>query len=151
MQKILLKIITPEKVVSEEEIYQITLPIQEGEITMLPNHIPYIGALASGEIIFRRESANSDEIALAVSGGFVEFHDNVLMLLADTAERAENIDIARAEAARTRAEELMQQQTTRMDSEEYARVAASLDKQLTRIRVARKHHTKHGSIAETQE
>jgi F-type H+-transporting ATPase subunit epsilon len=142
MKKITLKIITPEKVVSEEEVYQVTLPILEGEITMLPDHIPYIGALQAGEIVLRKDSAQSDDIVLAVSGGFVEFHDNVLTLLADTAERAEGIDVARAEEARKRAEELMQQMT-RTDSEEYARVAASLEKQLTRLRVARKHSGKH--------
>jgi F-type H+-transporting ATPase subunit epsilon len=142
MKKITLKIITPEKVVSEEEIYQITLPVKDGEITILPEHIPYIGALKAGEIVFRGESAQSKEVTLAVSGGFVEFHDNVLTLLADTAERADAIDMERAESARKRAEELMQQQATHMDSEEYARVAASLEKHLARIRVARKHHTK---------
>ncbi len=144
MNRIILKIITPEKVVSEEEVYQITLPIKDGEITMLPEHIPYIGALTAGEVVFRKESAQSEETTLAVSGGFVEFHDNVLTLLADTAERAEAIDMDRAQEARKRAEELMQQ-TVRHDSEEYARVAASLQKHLARIRVARKHRSKHNT------
>jgi F-type H+-transporting ATPase subunit epsilon len=150
MKKITLKIITPEKVVSEEEVYQVTLPIKEGEITILPEHIPYIGALKAGEIVYRKESAQSEEIALAVSGGFVEFHDNVLTLLADTAERAESIDIERAEEARKRAEEMMRQ-THQINGEDYARVAASLEKELTRIKVARKHHTKHGLSIDTKE
>lgn len=148
MKKITLKVITPEKVVSQEEVYQVTLPIVDGEVTILPDHIPYIGALQAGELIFRKESAQGEEVALAVSGGFVEFHDNVLTLLADTAEHADAIDMERAEAGRKRAEELMQK-TTRADSAEYARVAAILEKQLTRIRVARKHHTKHDPYRET--
>ncbi|MDD5083794.1 MAG: ATP synthase F1 subunit epsilon [Candidatus Moranbacteria bacterium] len=149
MKKITLKIITPEKVVSEEEVYQVTLPIEDGEITILPEHISYIGALKAGEVVYRKESAQSDEIALAVSGGFVEFHDNVLTLLADTAEYADAIDIARAQEAKERAEKLMRQDTF-LDSEEYARIAASLEKQLTRIRVARKHHAKHRAVPEVQ-
>ena len=150
MKSITLKIITPEKVVSEEEVYQITLPIKDGKITILPEHIPYIGSLTAGEVVFRKESAQSEEVILAVSGGFVEFHDNVLTLLADTAERAEAIDTERAEAGRKRAEELMQQ-IAQHDSEEYARVAASLQKHLARIRVARKHRSKHSSMTETQQ
>ncbi len=148
MKSMILKIITPEKVVSEEEVYQVTLPIQDGEVTLLPDHIPYIGALKAGEIVFRRESAQGDPIVLAVSGGFVEFHDNVLTLLADTAERGEDIDESRAQEAKKRAEDLMSQ-TSRTDGEEYARVAASLEKQLARLRVARKHRTRGGIHPDT--
>lgn len=143
MKKILLKIITPEALVSEEEVMQVLLPIIDGEVTILPNHIPYIGALKSGEVIYKKDSADNEGVVLAVSGGFVEFHDNTLVLLADTAEYADDIDMQRAQEARLRAEKLMQQ-TEKIDSEEYARVAASLEKQLTRLRIARKHHTRHG-------
>ncbi len=63
------KIITPERIVMEEEVYQATLPVIGGEVTILPNHIPYIGALKAGEIILRKE-ANGEEISLVTSGGF---------------------------------------------------------------------------------
>ena len=75
---------------------------------------------------------------LAVSGGFVEFDTNTLSILADTAERAEEIDIERAEAARMRAEKIKQEQVS-MGEEEYARVAAALEKEMARLKVARKH------------
>ena len=81
------KIVTPEKTVSEEEIYQVTLPIEGGEVTLLPDHMPYIGSLQAGEILLRHE-INGEATLLATSGGFVEFHDNTLVVLADTAERA---------------------------------------------------------------
>lgn len=136
------KIVTPERTVVEEEIYQVTLPVEGGEVTILPEHIPYIGALRAGEIVFRKEQ-NGEETSLATSGGFVEFHDNVLSLLADTAERAEEIDLARAEEARKRAEALKKERLT-MDDEEYARTAAALEKEMARVQVARKHHSRRG-------
>lgn len=136
------KIVTPERTVMEEEAYQATLPVVGGEVTILSNHIPYIGAIKAGEIIIRKE-ANGEEISLVTSGGFVEFHDNTLVILADTAERAEEIDLARAEEARTRAEEL-KKETIHMGEEEYARMAALIEKELARVRVARKHHSKRG-------
>lgn len=136
------KIVTPERTVVEEEIYQATLPVEGGDVTVLPNHIPYIGAIKAGEIILRKE-ANGDETSLATSGGFVEFHDNTLVILADTAERAEEIDLARAEEARKRAEELKQAQL-HVNDEEYARTAALIEKEFARVRVARKHHSKRG-------
>lgn len=142
MASIKLKVVTPEKTVVDLEVYQATLPVEGGEVTVLPNHIPYIGAIKSGEILLRK-TAGGEEVSLATSGGFVEFHDNTLVILADTAERAEEIDLARAEAARKRAEELKQVQT-QVSDEEYARTAALLEKELTRVRVARKHHSRRG-------
>lgn len=149
MKTILLKIMTPEQLVSEQTVTQITLPIQDGLVTLLPDHIPYIGALKAGEVVVRTSEKVSDEIALVVSGGFVEFHDNTLILLADTAEYVEAIDITRAEEARERASLLMQNK--HIDAEEYARAAASLEKQMTRLRVARKHHTKRGILGSSEE
>ncbi len=144
MSMIKFKIVTPEKTVLEEEIYQVTLPVLEGEVTILPNHIPYIGALVSGEIVLRK-TADGEEINLATSGGFVEFHDNMLVILADTAERAEEIDLARAEEARKRALELKKERVT-MDDEEYARTAALIEKEFARVKVARKHHSRRGGL-----
>jgi F-type H+-transporting ATPase subunit epsilon len=137
------KIVTPEKTVLEEEVYQVTLPVVHGEVTLLPHHVPYIGALNAGEIMLRK-TAGGEEISLATSGGFVEFHDDVLTVLADTAERAEEIDLARAEEARKRAEALKKERLT-MDDEEYARTAAMIEKEFTRIKVARKHHSRRGT------
>ncbi|MEI8360681.1 MAG: ATP synthase F1 subunit epsilon [bacterium] len=138
--KIQFKIVTPERLAYESEIDQVTLPIKGGQVTILPNHCSYIGALQPGEIMIKN---GNEEIHLALSGGFVEFANNSLIVLADTAERAEEIDIARAEAARTRAEELKKQKLT-MNELEYARVAAAIEKETSRLRVARKsHHNTH--------
>lgn len=126
----------------EQEVYQATLPVLHGEVTILPNHVPYIGALVAGEILLRSEP-NGLETSLATSGGFVEFHENQLTLLADTAERAEEIDLSRAEEARARAEALKKERIS-MDDEEYARTAAALEKEMARVKVARRHRGQHG-------
>jgi F-type H+-transporting ATPase subunit epsilon len=138
--KIKFKIATPERIVFEEEVNQVTLPTQEGEITVLPNHIPLISVLQAGELVAKKDG---EEIAMAVSGGMVEVQKNELTVLADTAERAEEIDLARAEEARRRAEKLKEEKV-RADEAEYAAVAATLEKNLARIKVAKKHLTKRG-------
>ena len=104
--RIKFKIVTPERTVCEQEIDQATLPVTDGEVTILPNHQSYIASLKAGEIILKNEKEN---IHMAVSGGFIEFDKNNLVILADTAERAEEIDLSRAEEARKRAEDLKNQ------------------------------------------
>jgi F-type H+-transporting ATPase subunit epsilon len=137
--KIKFKIVTPERTVSESEVDQITLPVLDGQVTILPGHRSYIAALKAGEIMLK---VDGKEILLVTSGGFVEFKDNTLVVLADTAEAAEEIDVTRAEEARKKAQEISAQKVT-MNEMEYARVAAAIEKESARIRVAKKHHTKH--------
>lgn len=134
------KIVTPERTVFEQEVDQITLPVSDGEVTILPGHRSYIASLKAGEIMLKN---GGEETLLAVSSGFVEFNDNVLVVLADTAEAAAEIDLVRAEEARKRAEEIGKQKVS-MDEMEYAKVAAAIEKEMARVRVAKKHHTKHG-------
>jgi F-type H+-transporting ATPase subunit epsilon len=138
--KINFKIVTSEKTVYEDVIDQATFMTTNGQITILPNHRSYITSLESGEAMVR---INGEEIFLSISGGFIEFHNNTLIVLADTAERAEEIDLSRAEEARKRAEELKKEAIS-MDDEDYARVAAAIQKESARIRVAKKHYTKKG-------
>jgi F-type H+-transporting ATPase subunit epsilon len=141
------KIVTPEKTVFEEAVSQATLPTTDGEITILPNHRSYIASLCPGELMVKpvnsADGKNGEEILISISGGFIEFHGNELVVLADTAERAEEIDLARAEEGRKKAEELKNQRVS-MDENEYARVAAAIQKESARIRVARKHRTRSG-------
>ena len=136
------KITTPEKTVYKDEIYQATLPVADGEVTILPNHRSYIASLKSGEIILKKKNEEK-EIDLAISGGFIEFHNNELIVLADTAERAEEIDLKRAEEAKKRAEDIKKQRVS-IDEVEYARVAAVLEKELARVKVARKYSKRRG-------
>lgn len=138
--KIKFKIVTPEKTVYEDSVDQVTLSTHEGEITVLPEHIPIIAVLAPGELVIKQDGK---EVAMAVSGGMIEVRKNEITILADTAERAEEIDLARAEEARERAEKLKDEKI-RMDETEYAAVAALMERNLARIRVAKKHLTRRG-------
>jgi F-type H+-transporting ATPase subunit epsilon len=139
-QKIKFKIVTPERTVQDMEIDQVTLPVLDGQVTILPGHRSYIAALKAGEIMLKTEGK---EILLVTSGGFIEFNDNTLVVLADTAEAAEEIDVKRAEEARQRAEKIKDEKVT-MNEMEYARVAAAIEKESARIRVAKKHHSRGG-------
>ena len=140
MQKIKFKIITPERTVYENEVDQITLPVTDGEVTILPDHRSYIASLKAGEIMLK---ADKEEVHLAVSGGFVELDQNNLIVLADTAEHADEIDEQRAEAARVKAEELKNKKIE-MSEEEFVRVASLVEKEMARVRVAKKHRSRKG-------
>lgn len=141
MSSLTLKLVTPERMVASLMASAVTLPIADGDVTILPTHTPYIGSLKAGEVIVHQ--TDGEMVSLAVSGGFIEFDSNTLTILADTAERADEIDMERAEAARARAEAIHLEQRA-MSDEEYARVAAALEKEMTRIRVVRKHRNRVG-------
>jgi len=136
--KIKFKIATPERVVYEDEIDQITLPTKMGEITVLPHHLPLVSALQPGEILLKKDG---QEVPMAVSGGFVELHDNELVILADTAERMEEIDEQRAELARARVQELLADRQS-AEAVDFTALAAKMEKELARLKVVRKykHH-----------
>lgn len=146
--KIKFKIATPEKVVYEDEIDQITLPTKMGEITILPNHVPLVSSLAPGEILIKK---GKEEIPLAVSGGFLELANNQLVILADTAERVEEIDEERAEAGRQRAKELLEKKQA-VEEVDFTYLAAKMEKELARLKVARKYrHLRKGPQIQIQE
>jgi F-type H+-transporting ATPase subunit epsilon len=138
-----LKIITPESLLVETLAKSVTLPLADGEVTILPEHEAYIGLAKPGEIIFKNEEGKEESFALA--GGFIEFHNNVLVVMADAAEAAAEIDIERAEAAKKRAEELMNS-PVEMDEEAYRRTSAILERELARLRVAKKHASHRGIL-----
>ncbi|MEK7064872.1 MAG: ATP synthase F1 subunit epsilon [Patescibacteria group bacterium] len=136
MKILKLKIATPEKVIYENEILQVSIPTMDGEITVLPNHVPLISVLKAGEM---RIVDKEGEQILAVSGGFLEVRgQNEIVILADNAERATEIDIDRAEQARLRAEELMKQ-TKSVEDVDFARLQAMIDREMNRVRVGKKY------------
>lgn len=135
MKKFSLKIVTPERVLFEGEVFQVSVSTTMGQITVLPNHIPLVAQLSPGEILVRFNG--SDESLMVVSGGIVEVLPEQVVILADTAERAEEIDEARAEEARQKAEELLK--TKVADAEQFALFTAQMEKELARLRVARKY------------
>ena len=130
------KIVTPEKLVYENEIYQVSIPTTSGEITVLPNHIPMVSVLAVGEL---KIVDKDGEHPYAVAGGFLEIKgENKIVILADKAERADTIDVERAKEARKRAEEEMIKAKAGEDVD-FARFQALIDKEMNRIRVGNKY------------
>lgn len=129
-----LKIITPERIVLDEAVDSVTLPTTEGEITILPDHIPLISTLASGDIVAR---VNGEDVPMAVSGGFVEVSNNDVKILADFAEHVSDLSEDAVAKARARAEELkrMKDDASVVDFEHYE---AELERSLTRVKVADK-------------
>lgn len=139
--KINFKIATPERVVFKDEVDSITLPTVMGEITILPNHIPLISVLKTGEITVKN---GEDEFSMAVAGGFVEVLSEKVVVLADRAERSEEIDVARAEAAMERARKLREEKN--VDTVEFAALSAQIEKEMARLRVGRKQQKRVESI-----
>ncbi len=133
-----LKIITPERVVYEDEITEVTLPTTTGEITILADHEPLVTLLKPGELVIRKER---ELIHLAVSTGLVEMRTaNELLILADTAEHAEELELEKIKEAQARAEELLKNKHN-MEDVEFAQAQAALERELARIKVAtRRRH-----------
>jgi len=125
------EIVTPERVVLKQEILQITVPTTSGEITVLPDHIPLVSVLKPG-VIEIKLSNNSSEI-ISVSGGFIEVMKDKVVILADTAERAAELDEERIRQAQQRAEKL-KEEARNVDDVQFAAVAAKLEKELARLR-----------------
>ncbi len=135
MNLIKFEIVTPEKVLTKEMVKSITTPTKEGVITILPRHIPLVGILVPGIIEYKKEN---DEIEMmAVSSGFIEVLKDKVVILADTAERADEIDLARAEEARQKAEAAKERAENESDVD-FAGITAQLEKELARIKVAQK-------------
>jgi len=135
MRSIKFEIVTPERVVLKEEIQQITLPTKAGEITVLPDHIPLVASLQAGVINIKKK--NGEEEIISISGGFLEVSKDKIVILADTAERAEELDLARVEEARQRAEEL-KQSTTSADKMRFAEINAALERELARTKAVKR-------------
>ena len=126
-------IVTPDRVVLSDEATALVAPGVEGSYGVLFNHAPLLSALAAGELRYRRN--NSEEIRLAVSGGFLQVFDNQITVLADAAELAKEIDVDRARAARDRARQQLSIAENAPAAEREVAQAA-LDRALNRIRVA---------------
>ena len=136
MAGIRLDIVTAERVVYSEEVDSVVAPSSEGQLGILPHHAPLMTTLREGELQIRK---GGEEFFLAISGGFLEARPDKIIVLADTAERVEEIDIARAEEAKRRAEERLGQLDTTADA---ARAEAALRRSLMRLKVVGKRRKK---------
>lgn len=132
MPKIRLEIISAERVVYSEDVDIVVAPGIQGQLGILAHHAPLMTMLQPGELMVRR---NNEEESMFVSGGFLEVRGDKVVVLADIAERADEIDIARAEAAKHRAEERIAEHPAHVD---HARAEAALLRSMIRLRVAEK-------------
>jgi F-type H+-transporting ATPase subunit epsilon len=133
MAKIKLEIVTAEKLVYSEEVDEVIAPGIDGELGILPHHAPLMTMLQPGVLTVKKDG---DEINMAVSGGFMEVRPERIIILADAAERAEEIDIARAEEARQRAEQA--RAGAPAGAEAALAAEASLKRSLIRLKVAQR-------------
>lgn len=130
------KILTPERLVMEGEAVSVSVMTESGEITVLPGHIPLATLLKAGEM--RVRDAQGNETLLAVSTGLFEVKEkNEIVVLADTAERSDELELAAIEEAKKKAEEALLNARNREDVS-LADAAAHLERELARYRVALK-------------
>lgn len=127
-----LEIVTPEAKTYSEDVEMVTLPGVEGEMGIYPMHVPLMTQVAPGEITVRK---GGQDYHLAVGEGFVEITADRVAILTDMAIRAENIDEAKAEEARRRAEARLAE---KLDDEEAAMVSAALAHSLAQLKVKRR-------------
>lgn len=130
-----IRVVTPDGVTFNDTVDEVIVPTTTGEISILTNHIPLVSVLAPGEL---RVKKGDQEIPMVVSHGIIEIRPgNEVYVLADSAERAEHIDVSRAEVAKERAEALLKEQ--HISDTDFARVQAAMEKELARVRVGKKY------------
>ena len=137
-----LKIVTPEKLILEEQVDQVTIPTTEGELTILPDHISMIASLASGDIVAK---TSGEDIPMAVSGGFVEVKQvngkTEVAILADYAEHVVDITEEAIAKAIARAEELKKQSENK-EIVDFEHFESELERSLNRVKIADKWRTR---------
>src|SRR6185503_19668355 len=128
-----LEFVTPERAIAHEDVDEVELPGEDGFFAVLPGHAPLLAALKTGPVWYRK---GGEKTYAFISNGFAEVTADQVSVLAQVAERAEDIDIARAEAAKRRAEERLSKPSQTDFDAERARIA--MLRALTRLQVAQK-------------
>jgi F-type H+-transporting ATPase subunit epsilon len=123
-----LELVTPERLVFSEEVEEAVLPGYEGEFGVLPGHTQFLAILNIGMMWYRRGNVVTK---IALGGGFSEVNHDRVVVMADTAERADEIDVERAQRARDRAEARLKELS--LDDETYAKAYAELQRALVRM------------------
>lgn len=139
MPTLRLEILTIERKLFDDEVNMVIAPGSEGVLGILPRHTPLLTALTYGELQVKKEGA-ADQF-FAIGGGFMEVQPDHVIVMADAAERADEIDVDRAEAARRRAETFLKKAKTDT-SVDLARAEAALRRSITRIKAAQRRRRK---------
>lgn len=129
-------VVTPDRVVVHDQAVSLAAPGVEGSFGILPNHSPFLSELQPGELRYRRDGGGA-EVRVAVSGGFLQVFENEVTVLADAAERADEIDVDRARSALERAREAQREAGAAGDVDLQEEARAEEARALNRIRIAR--------------
>lgn len=129
--KITLRVVTPSRLVLDEEVDEVTAPGELGEFGVLPNHIAFLSTLVPGELSFKQGTTKT---ILAISGGYAEVLDNVMTVLASSAEFPAEIDVARSQYAKEQAEKTLA--ATNYEDEERQAAEEALRRATARLQVA---------------
>ena len=132
MKTLTVSVVTPDGAVLEDDYNMVSCKAENGELGILPGHIPLVAPLTIDAVRLKRDNA---EDIVAVSGGFLEVRPDVVTILAQSAEKAVNIDVERAERAKERAQKLLESQDAAVDK---ARANAALQRALNRLEIAKK-------------
>ena len=130
-----LEIVTPEKLAYQDEVDSVVLPGSEGELGILPHHAPLVSTLGAGELRLRK---GGQEESFAIVGGFLQVLPDKVVVMAETADMASEIDLEKAQEARRKAEEALE--SGFVEGADLAAARASLQAALIRIRVAERRH-----------
>jgi len=136
-EKIRLKLVTPSRLLLDEEVDEVTAPGALGEFGVLPKHISFLTLLEVGEMSYKQ---GGERHHLALSGGYAEVLDEVMTVLANAGEYADEIDIERARAAREKAEKRIAELS--QEDKEFTTAEAALRRALVRLQVAGKEARK---------
>jgi F-type H+-transporting ATPase subunit epsilon len=128
-------VVTAERLVFTDDVDEVIAPGSEGELGILPRHAALMTTLQAGALRVKQGTNVTD---LAIGGGFLEVRDNLVLVLADSAERAEEIDVERARAAEARARQLLAE---RRETADLAQAEAALRRSQVRLRVAHRHRS----------
>lgn len=131
-----LKVVTPEKLLVDEEVSQVNVSTEQGQIGILPHHINLMAKLVPGELIIKKGGKVD---SLATGDGFIQIADNTLTVMTDLAAYAADIDEKALEEAKKRAEQALEQT---LSDEEYAETLANLEKSLAQLRIKRRHRVR---------
>lgn len=131
-----LKIVTPEKLIFEEDVDEVMVPSSEGELGILPHHVNLMAKLSPGELKIKKGGKTEN---LASGGGFMEMSNNTLTILTDLAVKESEIDERAVEAAKKRAQEALEE---KLSAEEYASTLALIEKATAQLKIKRRHRVR---------
>jgi F-type H+-transporting ATPase subunit epsilon len=129
-----LQIITPEKIVLDEDVDALLVPTEKGQIEILPHHITFLTKIIPGEMTAKIK--NKKDQHLAITGGFLEVKDNIISVLADYAVRSEEIEISKVIEAQKRAEHIIKNKEEQISQRDLAIAEADLRKSILELKVA---------------